>query len=111
MAIGILFLLFIGMSVVSILGIAAMFLLRAPEKRSAALYTMAVWAMIIGALGASSEPSGDIAGQAVRWAIGGAAAVAALVYMKAGTQGQKKAAAVSVALAVILGIGKLFYLI
>lgn len=67
--------------------------------------------MIIGALGAFSEPSNDAAGQAVRWAIGGAGAVAALIYMKAGAPAQKKAAAAAVALSVILGMGKLFGLI
>ena len=54
MALGILLIAFIGMSVISLLGLIFMYLLKNERAKAAAFYCMAIWGMAVAAMGAVS---------------------------------------------------------
>ena len=57
MALGILLILFIVMSLISILGLILMYSVKSEGAKKGTFYAMAVWGMIIAVLGATSAPT------------------------------------------------------
>lgn len=111
MALGYLMILFVAMSVFSIGGLGAMFLVREKRVRVPAVYMMAAWGAVIAYLSASSLPSGSVSEQAARWALAALGILGAAVYRKASSDQMALAGRIAVAVAVVLGIGALFGLV
>lgn len=111
MALGYLMILFVAMSVFSIGGLGAMFLVKEQKVRVPAVYAMTAWGAVIAYLSATSLPSGSIKEQAARWALAALGLLGAVVYKKASSDKMALAGRVAVAAAVVLGIGVLFGLV
>ncbi len=111
MALGLLLLLFIGMSVVSGLGILFLFLIKDHKKRKPVFYFLVVWGMFIAFLSATSLPTNFIMQQVIAWAIGFVSIIALLVYLRAKTERQYYISYILVSCSVVIGILRLFYLI
>ena len=108
MALGVLMILFVGMSVVSILGLLLMYLLKGARAKAAAFYVMAVWGMAVAAFSALSLP-GNAAGQMIfAWGFGFLSAVGLLVHAGSRKRSAKMTAYLLVTVSVIGGILKLF---
>ena len=57
MALGLLMILFIVMSVISVVGLSLLYLMKNPGARQVIFYIMAVWGMIIAVISATSLPT------------------------------------------------------
>ncbi len=111
MALGWLMILFVAMSVFSIGGLWAMFLIQARKVRTAAVYGMTAWGAVIAYLGATSVPSNCVNEQAARWALAVLGILGAVVYQNASSGRLSLAGRTAVAADVIVGIGLLFGLL
>lgn len=111
MALGILLLLFIGMSVVSGLGILFLFLMKDHKKRKPILYFLVVWGMLIAFISARSLPINFIMEQVIVWGIGVISVIALFIYLRAKTKFQYYISYILVTGSVVIGILKLFRLI
>ena len=86
MALGILLILFVLMSVISVLGLLLMYLVKDEKKKNLIFYVMAVWGMAVAVMGAVSLPSNYVVSQAAAWGLGGLSVIALIVNM-AGKKG------------------------
>lgn len=111
MALGLILLFFIGMSVVSGLGILFLFLMKDQKKRKPVFYFLVVWGLLIAFLKATGLPTNFIMQQIVAWAIGGISIIALLIYLRAKTERQYYISYILVSCSVVIGILRLFYLI
>ena len=108
MALGLLMILFIGMSVISGLGILFLYLIKDAQRKKRVLYLLAVWGMIIAVMSATSLPSNFLASQFIAWSIGLLSVVGLLVHVKAKTKSQYNVAYLLVTISVVAGMIKLF---
>lgn len=108
MALGLILYLFMGMSIVSVIGLILLFLWKGEKGRKAIFYFMSVWGMIIAWMTANSYPVNFVREQIISWAFGALAVVAVLVYLFGKTEKSFLKARVLTAASVILGMGALF---
>lgn len=108
MALGVLMILFIGMSVISGLGILFLYLIKDAQRKKSVFYLLAVWGMIIAVMSATSLPSNFLVSQFIAWSIGLLSVVGLLVHVKAKTKSQYNVAYLLVTISVVAGMIKLF---
>lgn len=108
MAIGIMSVLFVGMSVFSVLGLLLMYLLKNEKAKAVCFYCMSVWGMAIAAISATSLPSNFTAAQIAAWAIGFLSVIGLLIHIRAKSDSQLNAAYILTTISVIAGILNLF---
>lgn len=110
MALGIILILFVSMSVISILGIGLLYLLQDEKKKRIVFYTLAVWGMLISVISATGQPTNWIHQQLIAWGFGFLSVIGILVHVKAKNDTSYNIARILVVLSVVLGILKLFVL-
>ena len=111
MVIGIILIMFVTISVISILGLLVMFLSKNPRVKKGICYAMAIWGMVLAVLAATSLPQNFIAGQMVAWGAGGLGAAGLLLQVVAKTSNQRMASYLLVTASIIVGILKLFAIV
>ena len=105
---GLYFLMFVAMSVISILGILLLFLLKSEQGKKAVFYFLVFWGMAIAVLGATSLPSNYIAEQLISWAFGLLSKAALLIRLRAKEKSLILTAHILVSICVAAGMLKLF---
>ena len=110
MALGSLLILFVSMSVISILGIGLLYLLKDEKKKRVVFYALAVWGMLISAFSATSQPTNMVYQQLIAWGFGFLSVIGILVNVKAKNDASYNIARILVVLSVVLGVLKLFLL-
>lgn len=80
MALGYLTLLFISMSIISIVGTVLLFVLKGNHASNITIVAMTLNACIIAYLNATAQPSNFIAQQVISWLIGLIAVVGCILY-------------------------------
>lgn len=108
MALGILMILFVGMSVISILGLLLMYLLKGERAKAVVFYIMAVWGMAVSAMSAVSLPGNYTGQQILAWGFGFLSAAGLLVHLSARDKSRRMAAYLLVTVSVIGGVLKMF---
>lgn len=83
MALGILLILFIVISVVSIGGLLLLYLVKNPKIKNATFYIMSVWGMAVAVLSATSYPSNFILHRLIAWAFGFLSLIGLILHLKA----------------------------
>ena len=107
-SLGSLLLMFIGMSVISILGILFMFLAKDFTKKKMIFYFLVIWSILIAFFSAKSLPTNFLTQQLITWLIGAIGVLALLVFMKAKVDKQQFIAYILVTSSVVLGLVNLF---
>ena len=107
MALGLLLVLFMVMSIISVMGLVLLFLLKGEKGQKAVFYFMAVWGMVIAWMTANSYPT-NIKEQLIAWAFGALAVIALLVQICGKSERSFLTAKVLVAASVVLGMVALF---
>ena len=108
MALGLLLVLFMVMSIISVMGLVLLFLLKGEKGQKAVFYFMAVWGMVIAWMTANSYPTNYIKEQLIAWAFGALAVIALLVQICGKSERSFLTATVLVAASVVLGMVALF---
>lgn len=108
MALGILLIAFIGMSVISLLGLIFMYLLKNERAKAVVFYCMSIWGMVIAAIGALSLPVNFTAGRFIAWGLGFLSVIALIIHVRAKSKAQYMTAYVLVNISVVAGILKIF---
>ncbi|MGN0136667.1 hypothetical protein [Anaerotignum sp.] len=110
MALGLLLVLFMGMSIISILGLALLFLIKGKKGQKAVFYFMAIWGMVIAWMTANSYPTNYIKEQMLSWGFGALAVIALLVQLCGKSEKAFLTAKGLAAASVVLGMAALFVL-
>ena len=110
MALGLLMILFIVMSVISVVGLSLLYLMKNPGARQVIFYIMAVWGMIIAVISATSLPTNYTLERLITWAIGFLSVAASVVHIRSEEDKARMAARLLVTISVAGGIIKLFLL-
>ena len=108
MALGLLLVLFMVMSIISVMGLVLLFLLKGEKGQKAVFYFMAVWGMVIAWMTANSYPTNYIKEQLIAWAFGALAVIALLGQVCGKSERSFLTAKVLVAASVVLGMVALF---
>lgn len=108
MALGLLLVLFMVMSIISVMGLVLLFLLKGEKGQKAVFYFMAVWGMVIAWMTANSYPTNYIKEQLIAWAFGALAVIALLVQICGKSERSFLTVKVLVAASVVLGMVALF---
>lgn len=85
MALGILVLFFIGISVVSIAGLLALFLVKNEEARKVIFYLMSIWGVALSAVRAYALPSNWVGQRLLALGLGALCIAAMAVHFRAST--------------------------
>lgn len=109
MAIGMIMLLFVGMSVVSILGVLLLFLAKSAKVKRAVFYGMSVWGMAVAVFSAVSLPTNWTEQQIVAWMFGFLSVAGIIVHIKAKSKNQIYIAYVLTAVSCLGGVLKMFF--
>lgn len=104
MALGLLLVLFMVMSIISVIGLVLLFLLKGEKKQKAVFYFMSVWGMIIAWMTVNSYPTNYIKEQLIAWAFGALAVVALLVQICGRSESSFLTAKVLTTASVVLGM-------
>ena len=110
MALGILLIAFIGMSLISIIGLLLMYLLKNERAKAVTFYCMSVWGMIISVTGATSLPTNYTLSIVAAWALGILSVIGLIVHVRARSKIEYMTSYILVTISVIAGILKLFIL-
>lgn len=111
MALGILLIMFVTASVISVLGILVMFLSKKTGVKKGVCYAMAIWGMVLAVLAATSLPQNYIGGQLVAWGAGGLGAAGLLLQVVAKNSNQRMVSYLLVTASIIVGVLKLFVIV
>ena len=106
MAIGILFLMFVVMGIISIVGSVLLFILKGEKANNILLVLMTAYSIIIAFISSTAQPSNYVSQQIISWIIA-FVAVAGTAY-KFITKKQSVISNLMVAASVLGGIGYLF---
>ncbi|MDD6435463.1 MAG: hypothetical protein PUF77_03615 [Clostridiales bacterium] len=109
MALGLLLVLFMVMSVISVIGTVLMFLLKENKWQKAVFYFMSVWGMVVAWMAADSYPTNFIRNQLIAWAFGALAVIAIFVQICVGGRKAFLAARFLTVASVFLGMTILFF--
>ena len=105
MALGLLLILFMVMSIISVVGLLLLFLLKGERAQKIVFYFMALLGMFIAWMTATGYATNQIKEQMISWGFGALAVVAVLVRLCGKS---KNAALAAKLLAVVLGMVALF---
>ena len=108
MALGLLLVLFMVMSIISVMGLVLLFLIKGEKGQKAVFYFMAVWGMVIAWMTASSYPTNYIKEQMLSWGFGALAVIALLVQICGKSEKSFLTAKILAAASVVLGMAALF---
>ncbi len=108
MALGLYLILFMGLSVISILGILILFLTKNEGRKKGIFYFLAVWGMLIAVLSATSLPTNYLISQLIAWALGFLSIAGLVVHYKAKTKTRCYTAYALVSASCVLGILYMF---
>ncbi len=108
MALGLLLVLFMVMSIISVMGLVLLFLVKGKKGQKVVFYCMAVWGMVIAWMTASSYPTNFIKEQMLSWGFGALAVVALLVQICGKSEKSFLTAKLLAAASVVLGMVALF---
>ena len=108
MALGLLLVLFMVMSIISVMGLVFLFLMKGEKGQKAVFYFMAVWGMVIAWMTASSYPTNFIKEQMLSWGFGALAVIALLVQICGKSEKSFLTAKILAAASVVLGMIALF---
>lgn len=108
MALGILLYVYLGMGLISILGIVSLYLIKNQKAKKTLFYFLVAWALIITFMSSSALPSNYMVERAITWAIGLLSVVAVVIDWKLGKEKQGLAYGLVVA-SVIIGMGKMLF--
>lgn len=75
MALGILFLIFVGMCLAAIVGVVLLFWLKTKKGLDVLLVLLTVYSLVIAFMGASGEPMNYVIQQVIHWLIGSVAII------------------------------------
>lgn len=109
MAIGMIMILFIGMSMVSILGVLLLLLAKRDRIRRIVFYVMSVWGMAIAVLSATSLPMNWTGQQVIAWGLGFLGVAGILVHEKAKSKNQYMLAYLLTIVSCLGGVLKMFF--
>ena len=108
MALGLLLVLFMVMSIISVMGLVLLFLVKGKKGQKVVFYCMAAWGMVIAWMTASSYPTNFIKEQMLSWGFGALAVVALLVQICGKSEKSFLTAKGLAAASVVLGMIALF---
>lgn len=108
MALGLLLILFMGMSIISVVGLLILFLLKGERAQKIVFYFMALLGMFIAWMTATSYPTNCIKEQMISWGFGALAVVAVLVRLCGKSKNAALAAKLLAAASVVFGMVALF---
>ena len=107
---GLYFLMFVGMSVISLLGILLLFLLKSEGAKKTAFYFLVVWGMFIAVFRATGLPTNYIMEQLIAWGFGILSIAALLIRVRTKNTKLLLCANILVVVSVVAGMLKLFFL-
>ena len=107
MALGLLLVLFMVMSIISVIGLVLLFLLRGEKQQKVVFYFMAIWGMVVAWMTANSYPTNFIKAQLISWAFGALAVIALLIQICGKSERAFLTAKVLTAASVVLGMAAL----
>lgn len=110
MALGVYFILFIVITVISLLGIVFLFLAKNESVKSKLFYFLAVWGMAISVLNATSMPSNFLVSQIICWCFGFISLAGLFLHIKASARNQYLVAYILVTISIVGSILKMFIL-
>ena len=110
MALGILVISYVAISVISIIGLALMYLLKNDRAKAGVFYFLSIWGMGISVFTAMSLPTNWIAQQLIAWGFGILGAAGLIVHLKSSSASGRMAAYILVTISVIGGVLKMFIL-
>ena len=110
MALGLLMILFIVMSVISVVGISLLYLMKSPVARQVIFYIMAVGGMFIAVVTATGLPTNYTLERLITWAIGFLSVAGIVLHIRSSEDKARMAARLLVTISVAGGIIKLFLL-
>ena len=108
MALGMILILFMAMSIISVVGLVLLFLLKGEKAQKTVFYFMAVWGMLIAWMTATSYPTNYIRAQVISWGFGALAIVAVLVRLCGKGKNTILTAKALAAASVVLGMAALY---
>ena len=108
MALGLLLILFMAMSIISVVGLLLLFLLKGETAQKVVFYFMALWGMFIAWMTATSYPTNYIKEQVISWGFGALAVGAVLVWLCGKGKNAALTAKLLAAASVVLGMAALF---
>ena len=108
MALGLLLILFMVMSIISVVGLLLLFLLKGEKAQKIVFYFMALLGMFIAWMTATSYATNQIKEQMISWGFGALAVVAVLVRLCGKSKNAALAAKLLAAASVVLGMVALF---
>ena len=108
MALGLLLILFMVMSIISVVGLLLLFLLKGEKAQKIVFYFMALLGMFIAWMTATSYATNQIKEQMSSWGFGALAVVAGLVRLCSKSKNAALAAKLLAAASVVLGMVALF---
>ena len=110
MALGLLMVMFVVMSAISVIGLSLMYLAKNSRKQRILFYVMAAWGMLIGAYSATSLPVNYTLERLITWGIGFLSVAGILVYIRSEEEKARMAARLLVTASVAGVIIKMFLL-
>ena len=108
MALGLLLILFMVMSIISVVGLLLLFLLKGEKAQRIVFYFMALLGMFIAWMTATGYATNQIKEQMISWGFGALAVVAVLVRLGGKSKNAALAAKLLAAASVVLGMVALF---
>ena len=108
MALGLIVVSFVAISVISIIGLALMYLLKNERAKAGVFYFLSIWGMGIAILSAMSLPSNWMTQQLIAWGFGILSAAGLIVHLKSSSASGRMAAYILVTISVIGGVLKMF---
>ena len=108
MALGLLLILFMVMSIISVVGLLLLFLLKGERAQKIVFYFMALLGMFIAWMTATGYATNQIKEQMISWGFGALAVVAVLVRLCGKSKKAALAAKLLAAASVVLGMVALF---
>lgn len=107
MALGFLFLLFIGMSILAIVGIVLLFVVKKNNTNDVLLVLMTAYSMSIAFLNATAQPTNFVGTQILAWVVGLVAIIGTAITLL--TRKHLLISKILVSVSVILGIYFLYF--
>lgn len=109
MEFGALFFIFIGMTVVSILGITILLLAKSRLVKNIYFYLLAIWGIGIAFNGVTLEPTNSILQQIIFWVVGFLVVIGILIRLTVKFEKAELVADIIVITSVIVGLINLFF--
>lgn len=109
MALGVLLILFVVMSAVSVLGISLLFLVKSSQPKKFIFYCLCFWGMAIAVVGATSLPTNYVFQKIVAWGLGFLSVGGLLIYIQDKEEKLRSVAYAMVIISIIAGLQQIFF--